>query len=359
MEVCRGDVRPAGVFTGGPGMILFLPMRAPLLVLLVIVTAACGMPGAGPRADLVVMTRNVYVGADLDAVIGALASPDTTDDGPALFAAIATLERTAFPLRAAAIADEIARARPHAVGLQEVSTLTLPLPSGVTVVDFWPILEAALAARGLRYVKVAEVTNMDLVIPPGAGLVDRDLLLVAAEVPVLASGHGRYAAGLPLGFATLTRGWAWADLDLAGRTIRVVNTHLESGGGGAGTVRRLQAEELVAGLAAVDTPVIVMGDLNDVPGSPTYQAFAAAGFTDTWDDTAGDPGFTCCHVADLSNPAPTLTARIDLILVRGGLEGGARGTLTGVRAEERVAGPAGPIWASDHAGVVARLRPAR
>ncbi len=41
-----------------------------------------------------VMTRNLYVGADVDAVIAALANTDPSDDLPALFTAIQTIQRT-------------------------------------------------------------------------------------------------------------------------------------------------------------------------------------------------------------------------------------------------------------------------
>jgi hypothetical protein len=64
------------------------------------------------------MSQNLYVGADVDLVIRALASPDPSDDLPALLFAIETVGQTAYPARAEAIADAIARARPHAVGLQ-------------------------------------------------------------------------------------------------------------------------------------------------------------------------------------------------------------------------------------------------
>src|SRR5206468_2756837 len=78
------------------------------------------LESAGPAATVGVMTQNMYVGADLDAVIAALASPDPNDDVPALLGAIQTLGRTDFPARADAIASTIARSRPDVVGLQEV-----------------------------------------------------------------------------------------------------------------------------------------------------------------------------------------------------------------------------------------------
>ncbi len=43
---------------------------------------------AGSAATVGVMTQNMYVGADLDVVIAALASPDPNDDVPALLGAI-------------------------------------------------------------------------------------------------------------------------------------------------------------------------------------------------------------------------------------------------------------------------------
>jgi len=66
-----------------------------------------------PTRRVGVMTQNLYVGTDVDAVLAALMTSDPGDDVPALFAAIETLEKTDFPTRAGAIADEIARERPH------------------------------------------------------------------------------------------------------------------------------------------------------------------------------------------------------------------------------------------------------
>ena len=129
-------------------------------------------PAANLTADLAVaraaqklgvITRNLYVGADLDAVISALRTGDPTDDVPALIAAIETLQRTDFPARAVAIADEIAEARPHAVGLQEVSQIDLTLPPlGVDIhQDFLSTLSVELSARGLAYEVAAQVKNIE------------------------------------------------------------------------------------------------------------------------------------------------------------------------------------------------------
>ena len=146
--------------------------------------AACG-DSAGPdddgdTANLVVMTRNLYVGTDVDAVILALRTEDPLDDIPALLDAIATLQRTDFPARAAAIADEIARVRPHAIGLQEVSEVDVALPaSGINIQqNFLSTLLAELDERGLDYVPAAEVRNIEAAPFPGVTLADSDVLLV-------------------------------------------------------------------------------------------------------------------------------------------------------------------------------------
>ena len=58
---------------------------------------------AAPSADISVMTQNLYVGADVDLVIRALATPNPNDDFAALMFAIETVGKTDFPARAQAI----------------------------------------------------------------------------------------------------------------------------------------------------------------------------------------------------------------------------------------------------------------
>lgn len=142
---------------------------------------AAETPGS---SEVGVITRNLYVGTDVDAVIAALVSEDDGDDIPALMAAIETLGRTDFPARAAAIADEIAKARPHAVGLQEVSQIDLTLPPlGVDIhQDFLATILAELNERGLAYHVAAQVQNIEAAPFPGVSLVDFDVLLVKRGV---------------------------------------------------------------------------------------------------------------------------------------------------------------------------------
>lgn len=324
-----------------------------------------GSPDAAP--SITVMTQNLYVGADVDLVIGALATPDPTDDLPALLFAIATLGKTDYPARAAAIADEIARQRPHVVGLQEVSVIDIDLTAlggPVVSLDFLAILQAKLVERGLNYTVAAQVQNIVAAPLPGISLVDHDALLVDADrVSVTAAAGQNFSSnvGVVAPGVNLKRGWVWADVLIAGAPYRFASAHTEAdlAGNHLSDLRAAQVAELVASLPT-DRPAIVVGDLNDVPGSLMHQILVGAGFTDAWAALRPGPvGYTCCQRADLSNPMPTLDERIDYVLARG-LGPPAAGLLGridrfGDVPADRLAGPAYPIWPSDHVGLSATL----
>ena len=312
-----------------------------------------------------VVTRNLYVGADVDAVIAALVSASPDDDLPALMQAIETLEHTDFPTRARAIADEIARTHPHAVGLQEVSQIQIDLtPLGIPVnisLDFLPELEQALADRGLHYAVAATVKNIEAAPLPGVSLVDYDVLLVDADrVRVTDHSSHTYAAniGQVAPGVVLKRGWLTVQGIVDGRSYQFASTHLESGNAaGLDQLRAAQAGELASALAG-STPTILMGDLNDQPGSPMYQVLVGAGYVDVWNALRpGVNGYTCCHAADLSDPVAQFTQRIDYVFARGlsTSSNAALGSISilGDRPGDRISGPVGPIWPSDHAGLAA------
>jgi endonuclease/exonuclease/phosphatase family metal-dependent hydrolase len=150
------------------------------------------------------------------------------------------------------------------------------------------------------------------------------------------------------------------DATIDGADYTILSTHLESGKQpGLAELRAAQATEIATVLGAA-APAIVMGDLNDVPGSLMYNVMLGAGFTDVWAALRpGAIGYTCCHVDDLSNPRATFYQRIDQIWTRGigHPRAGAQGTIsiTGKVPASRLDGPEYLIWPSDHAGVVANL----
>src|SRR5262245_9921651 len=127
-------------------------------------------PFAGDR-QVTVMTRNLYLGTDLNPIFGAPSLP-------ALFAAAgagwAQVQANDFPARAQAIADEIADAQPELVGLQEAELYrTDPPPDGDATpaenvaYDFLKLLVDVSAQRGLSYAPVATFNGTDVELPAG------------------------------------------------------------------------------------------------------------------------------------------------------------------------------------------------
>jgi endonuclease/exonuclease/phosphatase family metal-dependent hydrolase len=316
----------------------------------------------GQRARPVkVLSRNLYIGFDVDETIAALASGDQDVINAAVAAAIQTLLATDFPTRAGAVAREIDLLRPDVVGLQEVYDIQVNIPPLPAIdLPFLDVLLAKLAERDLHYEVAAQVTDTDAQLP-GISLVDHDVVLVrASRVKVLGSDGQLFTANLgdPFGIGIdIVRGWTKIHARIRGVELEIWNTHLESGSDPLIVgLRGLQAAELAEN-ASTGMPVIVMGDLNDELGSPMYDAMTFYGFANVWEVLRPwSDGFTCCHAADLSNPADAFDERIDHVFVRGFESVTGTILLTGKWPWEKVAGPFYPLWASDHAGVYAALR---
>jgi endonuclease/exonuclease/phosphatase family metal-dependent hydrolase len=323
----------------------------------------------GGGEDVSVYSQNLYVGADVDAVITALATPDPDDDIPALLDAVGTLERTDFPARARALAKEVRRRRPDVIGLQEVSIVAVDIPPlGVSVhLDFLEILQAALAAEGLQYSVAVSGTNFVAAPAPGISLTDLDVILVdSRRVQVLSSATHVFSAnlGVVAPGVNLQRGWVSIVASISGQTYTIANTHTE----GTGPeelllgLHQLQVSELVASIGT-STPAIVMGDFNTTPGTPAYAAMQEGGFVDLWGALhPGARGFTCCHLADLSDAVAPFQKRIDYIWTRGLGDARGRGGVTGQIERygdvpsDRIRNSAGDlIWPSDHAGLTANV----
>jgi endonuclease/exonuclease/phosphatase family metal-dependent hydrolase len=325
--------------------------------------------GASRAERIVVLSRNLYVGANVDNVILALVSPDPSDDLPALSLAIQTLAQTDFPTRAAALAAEIERTRPHVVGLQELSKIDLDLTGiGLPIVvhlNFIAELEKALKARGLPYGFAVLQHNMTANPIPGVSLADYDAMLYdRGRVQVRARRNGTYDMNIgPVApGVALLRGWVMIEARIDGRSYTFASTHLEADLQGVPQIdllRMVQIGELIRVLAPFPRAV-VMGDLNDVPNSPMYGALQYAGYVDLWAAfRPGMDGFTCCHADDLSNPLPAMVKRIDYVFARGFAnperEFKPSARLIGIEPWEKVPGPFYPLWMSDHAGVVGVL----
>jgi len=290
------------------------------LIMLIALPASAGQ--CNRKAKAKVMTRNLYLGADIFKVVDAATNPPLipidpddplcedpeSEDCPkmpdpyaipyAVAEVFQTMQYTNFPERAEALADEIEMYEPHVVGLQEVSTYYIqtpgdflagnPVQADTVVIDFYTVLDAALQARGLNYTAYT-VTNADIEMPmadPNAGppyylsdvrLVDHDVILVRDkfEASNVMSGNYQYQLELDLGGTSVafTRGYIALDVNIKGEDFRFVNTHLEVRSAPESIFRVFQAaqmQELLTILSYETKPIIMVGDFNssseDVPG---------------------------------------------------------------------------------------------
>jgi endonuclease/exonuclease/phosphatase family metal-dependent hydrolase len=324
--------------------------------------------------ELTVMTRNMYIGADVDKVIEA---SDPTQIMFLVEEAWQTMLATDYPARAAEIAREIADANPHLVGLQEVYTIRTQSPADFEVnaaevaFDFLATLNEQLEALGTDYRVVGQVENSDVEMPRfnrTEGLVDvrvtdYDVVLARGDVEVSNVVAANYEASFPVqGLFEIKRGYIMLDATVDSLTFRFVNTHPEPSSTADGYFQDLQVKELIEVLDAESKPTILLGDMNtQAPMSPIYGYFIEHGYQDVW-TLLGDrnsDGMTCCHLTTLDNASVDFYERIDLIFVHG-VEGllpedeGLSGSIEIVGEELGDRTDAG-LWPSDHAGLVATL----
>ncbi|HEX2778870.1 MAG TPA: hypothetical protein VHM30_05175 [Gemmatimonadaceae bacterium] len=353
------------------------------------VVSADRLPAGGARA-LTVMTRNLYLGADIFAVV----EGDPRGIPLRVTQAWQHIQLMNFPERAGSIADEIAATSPDLVGLQEVPLYRIDPtgdaiaggrnPATVVALDYLTTLQTALAARGQCYNVAASNSLTDVELPGIASVsplrfidiryTDRDVILARCDVPTSDARSGVYDArvvfNIPGGPSIpAVRGWASTLATVGGVTYRFADTHLETDGSPA--IQVAQANELLATIAAETQPIVLVCDCNsaaDGSQTATYGLLTGTGgFADAWLDAhPRDPGYT----SSLPDPSfapgaslvtePRLRTRIDLVLARYGLGASpAAGIVGGVHAdilgEEPADRTASGLWPSDHAGVVTTL----
>jgi endonuclease/exonuclease/phosphatase family metal-dependent hydrolase len=151
---------------------------------------------------------------------------------------------------------------------------------------------------------------------------------ILSKSPILATDHRLYLNTRE----AERRGFIRAEVRIDGRIVNFVTTHLdyqyEDG-------RVFEAQQLLRAMADVKSPLIVVGDFNDVPSGGAYKLVTDQ-FEDAWTaNRAADQGF--------SYPADKPAKRIDYIFTR---------RTDGIKAKR--------VWviytlASDHLPVVADL----
>src|SRR3954471_17286888 len=338
-----------------------LPLASAALALAV---PAAAHAAAAPTVT--VMSRNLYLGADIITAATAKDVPDLEQRATTLFE---TVQQTNFPVRAKAIAKEIAATHPDLVGLQEVADWRRT-PDGVTdrkdasivVYDYLALLQKELRARHASYRPAVVQQELDLEVPTSQNydvrLTMRDVILVrtgkGAKVHVAKALKGHYkhllSVTLPIGPVTSTRGWTAVDATAGGRRLRFVNTHLEAYGG---QIRDQQAKELLKGpLASKKRQAILVGDMNSAPTDTGDDALAlktlkAGGLVDAFKKAPKTDG----QDEKLDNTTSQLKRYIDHIMSRPTLRT-VRTRVVGDKASDRIGG----LWPSDHAGTIATLR---
>ena len=318
---------------------------------------------------LTVMTYNVYVGANMEGLIGIT----NLFEVPAAVADVhAEAIASDFPGRAAGVAASIKAYQPHIIGLQEISLIRIQSPGDrltggepaeEVVLDFLEILMSALQTEGLNYQVAAKVQNFDVEMPMSAEgsfaqyddvrLTDFDVILTRDDVTFSRPAAVNYMNMFSVEelFLEVPRGYAAIDATVSGTTYRVVNTHLESF---VPDVRVAQTQELIADFENETLPIILLGDFNTpAPDGTAYQMLLSAGYTDVWQMDSEGTGYTCCQADDILNEMSDLSVRIDQIFVRN-LELPASVTTytVGDKPSDRLTSG---LWPSDHAGVVAHF----
>jgi len=368
---------------------------------------ACAGPAvavAGARSSppqVRVMSRNVYLGANLELGLGVRSLQGLVDAAGTI---LKQVDENDFRVRAQGLAREILANRPDLVGLQEVALWRTgpctenPLPPKATHVryDYLKLLLGALNRGAIRYRAAAVEPEFDFEVyvdsdgnpatsAPGCPfgselngrLTMRDVILARVgrvRTSHATGGHFRTLLAVrPAGVAIdVTRGWVRVDAVVAGaRRFRFLDTHLEAFDNqpanhtnrgqdvGNGQIRQAQAEQLVApgGPATGRLPVIMVGDLNSDrrtevrPGDAlAYDALLRAGLVER---SASRP-LSCCLAADILTVSgggrrSDFDHKVDHVMTNDPRQIRLiSASVTGLR-------PFRGFWDSDHAGLLSVL----
>ena len=373
------------------------PTRRKFALALPILAALVGPAAAQAKApksapQITVMTRNLFLGADLAPAINAPGIGEAIDGAGVVYN---ELQSTKFADRAVPLAREIKRSGADLVGLQEVakwrkqtpsdggappiSPLAGATPATTVEQDFLVILERELKKAGAKY-RVALVNEeFDAELPvdvdannaTGTGplaalgadfdvrLTMRDVILVkkGSKVRLGKTRTGHYktryepsVGGLKI---PVDRGWTSVEATLGTSKFRFLNTHLEAFGDPK--IREAQAKELVAGPLDTKEQVILVGDLNsgttrhnepEKPGDDlAFKALAGFGMKDN------GARQSCCF-ENIFDANAVLDHTVDHVLSKPALKT-VRAKVTGNDRSQRTASG---LWPSDHGGVVSTLR---
>jgi len=324
------------------------------------------------QSILRVMTRNIYIGADVAIVLSA----QSPEEIPILVAqAYQQLLGTNFSERAVALANEVFLTRPDMIGLQEVTLLRYQSPGDAVyggtepaedvLMDYLDIFMATLNAYGLHYKVAAKVQNMDIELPmltsvdpllfDDMRVTDFDVMLVREYVNVTEVVEKNYTVNLfiPEMNLELPCGYCAVNASIGHRTYRFVSTHLEAI---VPEVRVAQAQELLVDLEDETLPIVMLGDFNtEAFTGQAYNLIQSYGYTDVWTLNIlpfNPEGYTFGHDPDLLNEVANFTQRIDFVFVKSETAVPEH-ALAIVVGDEPFNRTESGLWPSDHGGIVA------
>lgn len=346
--------------------------------------AACALlPVAAPTAaqaqsktsrDVTIMTRNLYLGADL---IPLATQPDRAAFEQAAAQRFQTVQTNGFATRVKPLAAEIRKTTPDLIGVQEAAVWRRS-PDGVkdgtatvasqTVYDSLAMLTAELKKLGQSYRVVAKRPWFDYEAPTALGF---DVRLTQYDAILVKTGKGaKVKAGrtftdgfadtfdvpTQVGLAKSPRGYVGVDAKVGGKSFRFVTTHLEAY---SPEIANKQMTQLLnTGLKSKKQTAILVGDFNSDPKTAGTDDRDAKRAPSAY-ATALKAGFenplkrreTCCFAEDLRSTGEKLDSWIDHIVVRPDAKV-IKSSIVGAASSERTGG----LWPSDHAGIVATLR---
>jgi endonuclease/exonuclease/phosphatase family metal-dependent hydrolase len=372
-----------------------------LVLLAVAVSLLLVLPAGGAQAkfgkgqQVNVMTRNLYLGADLTPAIAAKSTKEFVAANGQILREVTAND---FPTRAKGLAQEILKKKPDLVGLQEVALWRTGPPSlepllggsapTATAVryDYLQLLLDRLNKGKKRYRVAVVQPEFDFEAPadengvPNDGpnglikdaelngrLTMRDAILVRLGAGVLTSRpqKGNFQNLLVVQLSgvevRVLRGWTAIDAKVRGsKKFRFLNTHLEAFDDSTQvpSIRALQAGELVAkgGPATTSLPVVLLGDLNsdddtvEAGDRQAYQTLVKAGLRER---STAKP-LSCCLKSSLlavgsGGKVADFDHQVDHVMT------GDPKQVKLISSSVTGRQPVNGFWDSDHAGLYSSL----
>lgn len=270
-------------------------MRKILLALLL--TATSVVPVQAAQQPLTVMSRNLYLGADVGVAMELI--PDFSAAAQFMWSQVSA---TDFSKRAPLLAQEVISQNADVVGLQEATHWYCKknlLSKKIIVFDFTEQFLEATRELGHEYVlaskdgvaalnigySIPAIPYLTMVTDPetfqplfgsdraACGFEIGDSLVVKKEIAsrIIRVGNSEYETSYSIipKLMTIYRGYTWADIEYNGSNVRIVSTHLESlWDRNKVPNAALQAKQLIKDLSSTKMPTIIIGDFNSDPRDP-------------------------------------------------------------------------------------------